>query len=972
MASLDTLIGQTIGNYQVVALLGSGGMGSVYRAVDVRLGREVALKLLRREGLGRDAEAEERFRREARALAKLNHPHIAALYDVVEQDGFDTIVMECVPGESLASKLDRGALGVREATEIVRQVAEALEEAHAHGLVHRDIKPANVMITPKGQVKVLDFGVAKLLAARGGDVTQSMVETRGVIGTPRYMSPEQALGKDVDARTDVWSLGVLYYEALTDETPFNGDSSVAILRAIADDPAPAVRELRGDVPVLAEKIVARALEKDPAKRYSTATAMIEDLSRLMGELTGTGSGLSQPAEPARMPWRWMAAVAALVLVAAGLAGWSLMRRVTERRWAREEAIPEINRLVDSRRPLAALLVLERAEKDLPGDARLRQVADGETERIGVTSDPAGATVEVADYLTPDGPWRTLGTTPLKGVRVAKGYFRWRLTKSGVGTMVTAPATAEQMDFALGAWQKSAAAGMVAVPAGLWTTYDAFIGWVGPYNLPGYEMDRYEVTNSEFQKFVESGGYEKTADWPEFERDGKKVEWAAAIADFRDTTGRPGPATWAGGHFPEGEGNFPVSGVSWYEAMAYAAWAGKSLPVLGQWYKAADPDLIEYTVQESNMGGTKVSAVGAFRGLGVYGTEDTAGNVREWVMNEADKDSRFIMGGSWRETQYLAMYPQALTPWDRSDVNGVRCVRNREPVPAAAAGPVRRFYRDFARHKPVSDEVFRAYGLLYGYPQSPLNVQDGGVVQETEDWKEEKVTFDTAYGERMAAYLFLPKRVKPPYQTVLFFPSARVLMQPPDSSHLGDTQFFDFVVQSGRAVMYPVYQDTYERRLTYRLPGGGQGVELTTQWSKDAARAVDYLETRKDIDSGKLAYMGVSMGAADGVIVSTMLQDRLKAAIYLDGGYFLAPQPPGGDQADFAPRMKKPVLMVNGRFDYTFPVETAQDPMFAMLGTPAADKQHLVLDTPHDVTERRPQLVEAVLDWLDRYLGRVGE
>jgi dienelactone hydrolase len=273
---------------------------------------------------------------------------------------------------------------------------------------------------------------------------------------------------------------------------------------------------------------------------------------------------------------------------------------------------------------------------------------------------------------------------------------------------------------------------------------------------------------------------------------------------------------------------------------------------------------------------------------------------------------------------------------------------------------------------VSDEVFRAYGLLYGYPQSPLNVQDGGVVQETEDWKEEKVTFDTAYGERMAAYLFLPKRVKPPYQTVLFFPSARVLMQPPDSSHLGDTQFFDFVVQSGRAVMYPVYQDTYERRLTYRLPGGGQGVELTTQWYKDAARAVDYLETRKDIDSGKLAYMGVSMGAADGVIVSTMLQDRLKAAIYLDGGYFLAPQPPGGDQADFAPRMKKPVLMVNGRFDYTFPVETAQDPMFAMLGTPAADKQHLVLDTPHDVTERRPQLVEAVLDWLDRYLGRVGE
>ncbi|MGC2619894.1 MAG: protein kinase [Acidobacteriaceae bacterium] len=299
MASPSTLIGQTIGNYRVIALLGSGGMGSVYRAVDVRLGREVALKVLRREGLERDAESEERFRREARALAKLNHPHIAALYDVVEQDGFDTIVMECVPGESLAAKLDAGALGVREATGIIRQVAEALEEAHAQGVIHRDIKPANVMITPKGQAKVLDFGVAKLLAARGGDTTQSLVETQGVIGTPRYMSPEQALGKEVDARTDLWSLGVLYYEALTDETPFNGNSGVAILRAIADDPAPPVRELREDVPALAEQVVTRALEKDPELRYQNARDFAADLRRVERDLetgpqkvprTRTGSG----------------------------------------------------------------------------------------------------------------------------------------------------------------------------------------------------------------------------------------------------------------------------------------------------------------------------------------------------------------------------------------------------------------------------------------------------------------------------------------------------------------------------------------------------------------------------------------------------------------------------------------------------------------------------------------------------------
>jgi pimeloyl-ACP methyl ester carboxylesterase len=147
--------------------------------------------------------------------------------------------------------------------------------------------------------------------------------------------------------------------------------------------------------------------------------------------------------------------------------------------------------------------------------------------------------------------------------------------------------------------------------------------------------------------------------------------------------------------------------------------------------------------------------------------------------------------------------------------------------------------------------------------------------------------------------------------------------------------------------------------------------LTSEWYKDAARSLDYLNTRKDIDSTRLAYMGVSMGAADGLIISTLLQDRLKTAIYLDGGYFLAPAPKGGDQADFAPRMKKPVLMVNGRYDFTFSVDRAQDPMFNMLGTPAADKSHVILETPHDVNQQRPQLVKAVLDWLDKYLGPVG-
>lgn len=962
-------IGQAVGNYRISALLGSGGMGAVYRATDLRLEREVALKVLRPETLGLDPQAVERFRREARALAKLNHPHIATVHDVGEQDGLDYIVMELVGGEPLSARLRGGPLGVREATQIALEIAEALEEAHGQGVVHRDVKPANVMLTQRGHVKVLDFGLAKLLAPT--DETQTSPQTQWAVGTPLYMSPEQATGRPVDARTDLWSLGVLYYEALTGQTPFRRESGMAILRAIADDTPRPLRDLQPALPVDVEQIVARALEKDPAARYQTAAEMAEDLRGALDRMSGAATATVPVGRPP-VRWRRITAISAVTLAAVGLAGWGLMRRTAERRWAREDAIPEIERLEDARKPLAAWLVLERAEKDLPGDARLRDVAAAQTQTLDVTSDPPGADVEVQDYLTPDGPWVRLGTTPLRQAKTAKGYFRWRISKSGVATMVTAPPTRDAMHFALTAAQQ-APAGMVYSPGGKWSEYIAFLGWVGPYTLSPYYVDRDEVTNRAYQAFVDAGGYTRAEYWPaQFSDNGKTEEWSEAMAQFRDTTGRPGPSTWAGGHYPEGQADYPVSGVSWYEASAYARYAGKSLPVLAQWYQTAPPDLAEYTVQLSNISGKAPAAVGSYAGLGPYGTYDTAGNVREWVANPVDGELRFILGGWWRSPAYLSSDPEALTPFDRSQGNGFRCVRNVTPLPDEATQSFHSVSRDFSRFRPVNDDVFHAYELLYAYDQTPLHAEPGGIVQQTEDWVEEKVTIDAAYnGERMAVYLFLPKRVKPPYQTVLFFPSARVLFLEGDSSRLGDINFFDYILQSGRAVVYPVYEDTYERRVRYSMPGGAQNVGLTVDWYKDAARALDYVATRQDLDSSRLAYLGVSMGAADGVILSTLLQDRLRAAIFLDGGYFLGTPPPGADQADFAPRMKKPVLMVNGQYDYTFPVVTAQDPLFAMLGTPGADKRHVILDTPHDVTERRPQLVQEVLSWLDRFLGRVG-
>jgi pimeloyl-ACP methyl ester carboxylesterase len=182
-------------------------------------------------------------------------------------------------------------------------------------------------------------------------------------------------------------------------------------------------------------------------------------------------------------------------------------------------------------------------------------------------------------------------------------------------------------------------------------------------------------------------------------------------------------------------------------------------------------------------------------------------------------------------------------------------------------------------------------------------------------------------------------------------------------------FVDYVIQSGRAVLYPIYKGTYNRGGQRVFPGTIAGFDGLIQAAKEVRRSVDYLETRPDIDRNKLAYLGVSRGSADGLIF-VALEDRFRTAIFLDGGFFLSPTLPAMNQVNFAPRVKIPILMVNGRYDFTFSLDRAQEPMFRMLGTPGGDKRHIVLETPHDVSQDRPDLSRAVLAWLDKYLGKV--
>src|SRR5882762_3625567 len=292
---MDSLISKTVSHYSVTRKLGSGGMGIVYEAQDSDLGRRVALKFLPPE-LAQDGHSLERFQREARAASALNHPNICTIYAIEQHEGQHFIVMELLEGETLAQMLMRQPFEMEQLLLLAIQIADALESAHSKGIVHRDIKPANIFVTPRGQAKILDFGLAKMqsiLRAADGTPASSM-ETAGqheeltgpgtALGTVSYMSPEQARGQLVDARTDLFSLGTVLYQMASGKMPFKGDTSAVIFEAILNrDPVP-IAEANPTVPAEFGRILSKLLEKDRTLRCQSATELKTDLNRLKRDL----------------------------------------------------------------------------------------------------------------------------------------------------------------------------------------------------------------------------------------------------------------------------------------------------------------------------------------------------------------------------------------------------------------------------------------------------------------------------------------------------------------------------------------------------------------------------------------------------------------------------------------------------------------------------------------------------------------
>jgi cephalosporin-C deacetylase-like acetyl esterase len=966
-----SMIGKRLAHYEIIGQLGKGGMGEVFLAHDTSLDRKVAIKFLP-ESIELDQTAHKRLMREAKSAAALDHPYICSIHEVGEAEGRSYIVMEHIEGQTLKDKLAQGEVPLKNAMQWSIEIAEALAVAHEKGIIHRDLKPSNIMISRTGYAKVMDFGLAKQLYALTESGSQEetltgLTREGTTVGTIPYMSPEQIRGKAVDLRSDLFSFGVVIYEMLSGINPFKKETSYDTADAIRRDIPPSLSEYRKDVPQQLEKLVGKLLAKDPADRIQKAREVADNLQKAFDEAFGkqiivTRSVFSAVRGALKKPVYLIPLILMLAAAAYFLA--QGVRTYQKGKWAQEVAPRETKRLIDQGRTIAAARLLKEAMRYAPNSRELDQLNIGiYKETVSVQTIPHGADIYVRDYADTENndpsSWELLGRSPLD-VSLPTGDHRFRIVKEGF----------EPVELA-------AAGSLIRlhrpeeIPSGM--------VWVSSYPPEGispdaappeareFWIDKYEVTNRQFKEFFDAGGYQKREYWKEpFIKDGKQLSWDEAMALFCDPVGRPGPATWEFGTYPEGKEDFPVGGISWYEAAAYAEFAGKSLPTVYHWYHASGintefGDIVRF----SNFSTKGLERVGYYRGLGRFGTYDMAGNIKEWCWNQTG-DRRYVMGGAWNEPTYQAGQADARPPFDRSENLGFRCVKYNAPplkalmesIPSIGAMCV-----DRTEDTPADDQAFKIYLDLHSYNKTDLKA----TVESVDDtasqyWRKEKISFQAAYGnERMSADLFLPKKVDQPYQTIIFFPGSGEL-----TSKVLDpygVRIVEHILRTGRAVMVPAYKGMFERG---PAPAGYIDRELTLHWSKDLGRSIDYLETRSDIDLEKLTYFGYSMGGWAGPRLIAV-EPRIKAGV-LAATCSGNPVSPEVDPWNFASRVKIPILVISGRYDFICRLEPTVIPLYNLLGTPEEDKLLKIYERGHALFDGLEVFKDMFL-WLDRYLGR---
>ena len=666
------MVGKTISHYQILEEIGRGGMGEVYLAQDLDLQRHVTVKFLPKD-LTRDDENVERFKREARAAAALNHPNIITIYEIAVSDGEYFIVMEYVKGETLRDKLGKDKqLSFPNVIAIMEQLCEGLKIAHEAGIVHRDIKPENIFINEEGRVKILDFGLAKL---RG---SMNLTKDLSTLGTIKYISPEQARGDEISAQSDIWSTGILLYEMLTGDVPFKGDYEQAVIYGILNENPQPPDELRRNIPKELTQIVDQSLQKDPDRRFQL-------VSQISSKLTTLKTVDKQPAvkikQTTSFPLKYFYLSITSIVILIMVVVFSLTRTGADF----DQLINQIEPLIEKNDYDATYDYLVNAGIEL-NEIVNTKLFDLVAGYLSIESNPQKAKVSLARLQHSPKLHREseipFGSTPVINQFLIAGEYYLHLSISeseSTGSIIEINPKDSLTIFRSVSSVSFFEEGMILIEAG--KTFE------GESVSPFY-MDIYEVTNKQYFAFMSAGAYRLSHLWPDDIIIKKTVVSKNIVLNtFVDQTGIPGPRHWRGGKYPPDTENLPVTGITWYEANAFALWSEKQLPDWQQWWRAAvDTGDRIYpwgndvtTISErANFGSVAVLEVGSFSfGISPFGCFDMAGNVNEWLRDSDDLEiPARTAGGSWQNPTYM-FEPTHAQPFQRdyssTDI-GFRCIK----------------------------------------------------------------------------------------------------------------------------------------------------------------------------------------------------------------------------------------------------------------------------------------------------------
>ncbi|HEY9231335.1 MAG TPA: SUMF1/EgtB/PvdO family nonheme iron enzyme, partial [Blastocatellia bacterium] len=615
--------------------------------------------------------------------------------------------------------------------------------------------------------------------------------------------------------------------------------------------------------------------------------------------------------------------------------------------------------------------------------------------LSVNSEPAGAQVYLKRF-SPDSaatPRELVGTTPIRNLQIARGDYLLTVEKpgfaslertisgalwdEGTGAIIPPPLRVE----AKLAEADRVPERMAFVPGGDYR----IVAWRRPTDarvrLDDFYIDRFEVSNQEFKAFINAGGYVKREYWKyPFVKDGQPLTWEAAMREFHDRTGLPGPREWTNQNFAEGQAQYPVTGVTWYEAAAYAEFRGKRLPTLFQWEKAARNGVSSYVGltmpwglletgvdRRANFNREGTMPVDSFEfGMSPYGCYNMAGNVSEWCSNETS-EGYFVAGSSWEGPTYLFGYYGTYPAFYSSNKIGFRCAMGAAGTAEDQSAMRIDITREVPRYTPAADDKVKQWLKLYDYERAPLDAEVVEVT-ETEAWRREKIAYNGAGGERAMAYLYLPKNFQRPLQVIHLLPAADVSTRArslPESMEIN----FASLARGGRALFAVVLKGYIGRdRPASASANQNDPAEYRDRVMTDLTdlrRGLDYLETRQDIDARRIAMFGPSGGVLK--LLMPAIESRYRSVIYtgtgLHGDYLQTP--PEVNPINFVSHIRAPKLLLHGRYDEADPLTTMNEPLFRLLVEP---KRRIIYDGGHIPA---PEIMfPSINAWLDETMGAV--